>query len=127
VDPNDIISYYVLKDQARAIIELYSNLMKEFDANVHLWNEDQAGAAFSSDSGLFCSGKGYESLKRMKYSIIPLIMNEYSQDQHGWWHELLCEIVNGKPSNSQKFDKANLYSDWAVWFERGGNPPHVSK
>jgi len=38
----------------------------------------------------------------MGKGIIQLIMAEYAKDQDGRWHELLFEIVNGRPSGAEE-------------------------
>lgn len=53
----------------------------------------------------------------MQASIVAHAMLEYYRDQHGWWHELLHELVHGKVSGADVFFKPVLFASWKDWFE----------
>lgn len=55
----------------------------------------------------------------MGKGIIQLIMAEYAKDQDGRWHELLFEIVNGRPSGAEFYSQTKLWKFWAGWLEGG--------
>lgn len=50
-------------------------------------------------------------------SIIASVMLEYNNDQGGWWHELLHELVHGQVSDAGVFFKGTLFASWRDWFE----------
>lgn len=70
-----------------------------------------------SSSFHFCDGEGYWALVAMGPSIIAQVMLEYYDDQFGWWHELLHELVHGRVSGAGVFFKDVLFEEWKDWFE----------
>jgi hypothetical protein len=40
---------------------------------------------------------------------VPLVVVEYAQDVGGWRHEMMYELVHGKKSGANTFDKKALY------------------
>ncbi|KAL9071621.1 MAG: hypothetical protein Q9157_005394 [Trypethelium eluteriae] len=117
VTPDQIEHFWVLNWQAKLIIKLYHSQLKEFDQHVARWENDMTASKFSSNSDSKVSGPGYESLKTMGQPTVPLIMARYSQNQDGWWYELLSEIVNGCRSGLRITRKRNLYQVWMKWFQ----------
>lgn len=53
----------------------------------------------------------------MGSSIIAQVMLEYYNDKHGWWHELLHQLVHGQVSGAGVFFKDILFEEWKDWFE----------
>jgi hypothetical protein len=117
VDPKNTMQYWVLNNQAKAIVKLNGSQMEEFDAHVADWSAAQQAAQISSFSDDFTSGSGYEALRDMGTPAIPLIMDRYANDQGNWWHELLHEIVHGAKSGAQTYDSTALYQQWSDWFQ----------
>ena len=83
-----------------------------FDSNVDKWQAYQKTKMVSSSSLDYLSHESYTALVHMGNEIVPLVMNKYAHDQHGWWHELLHEIVNEKPSGASTFNALELYKHW---------------
>lgn len=50
-------------------------------------------------------------------SIIAHVMLEYYDDQSGWWHELLHELVHGRVSGADVMFKDVLFEEWKDWFD----------
>lgn len=95
-----------------------------FDRNIEVkdaldrWAEFRVERQNYSSSGLFCEGEGYWALTTLGSSIIAQVMLEYYDDKHGWWHELLHELVHGRRSGAPVFFKPALFEEWKDWFER---------
>lgn len=84
VSPDQMEEFWVLDWQAQNIVNLYPSQMKEFNKYVDQWESEQRQSAISSRADSFTSGIGYELIKAMGKSAVPLIMDRYAEDQDGW-------------------------------------------
>ncbi|KAL1858309.1 hypothetical protein Daus18300_009927 [Diaporthe australafricana] len=114
LDPQDILNS---KLAAADIINM--NLTRNTDVQDALdrWAELRVQRQNYSSSFHFCDGEGYWALTDMGSSIIAQAMVEYYDDKHGWWHELLHELVHGRVSGAGVFFKDALFEEWKDWFE----------
>ncbi|MCJ1396346.1 hypothetical protein MMC18_009236 [Xylographa bjoerkii] len=119
VDPKDVLNYYVLTNQAAWIVKHYASVITAFESNTDKWQAHQETKMASSNSNDYLSHESYAALVHMGNEIVPLVMDKYAHDQHGWWHQLLHEIVNGKASGASTFNAPELYKHWTQWFEGG--------
>jgi hypothetical protein len=118
VSPSDIKNYYYLDVQAQKIIQLYGSAVAVFDAHATEWKNHCKRTRLSSDSNDYVNHPAFDAIVAMgKDHAMPLVMIEYSQDVGGWWHELMYELVHGKKSGANTFDKRALYKEWKEFFE----------
>jgi hypothetical protein len=123
VDPNDIVNFYDLNNQAKQILKLYiSKTVIPFDARVAEWEAHQKKVAGSSISDDFLDHDSYRSLVSMGKDITPLVMAKYSLDRTGWWYELLTEIQTGKQFDALSVNKREEYVKWEKWFGSSAAP-----
>jgi hypothetical protein len=123
VSPTDIANYYYLNAQAKNIIALYGATVAEFDEQVDAWKDHQNRVQLSSNSRDYIQHSSYDAIVAMgKDHAVPLIMARYKEDQNGWWHEVLHEIVHERKSGANEFDKPKLYKEWKEWYEAPGAP-----
>lgn len=113
--------FYVLNKQAKAIVKLYASQMADFDTLTANWYAAQRTVKESSHSRDYTSGPAYDALRGMGGPAIPLIMERYARETHGWWPEMLHEIVYGAKSGAQSFNFEALYRQWAAWFQENSN------
>jgi hypothetical protein len=100
-------------------IEFYARDLMETLALVEQWRAHIATQKLFSWFRVYLAHPAYHSLVEKGSGVVPLIMEQYSRDQHGWWHELLYEITYRRPSDSVIFDKAELFQNWSAVFEQG--------
>lgn len=106
------------EQQAAAdIINMNLTRNKEVKDALDRWAEFRIERQNHSSSFHFCEGEGYWALADMGSSIIAQMMLEYYNDKHGWWHELLHELVHGQVSNAGVFFKDQIFEEWKDWFE----------
>ncbi|KFZ13841.1 hypothetical protein V502_06411 [Pseudogymnoascus sp. VKM F-4520 (FW-2644)] len=117
VDPDDLQTYYFLKNQAQTDVTLFSSDVSAFNTLADLWIQDQSHVSRSSRSADYLNHDSYNCLIQMGKSAIPLIMERYARDQEGWWHELMYEIVHQRRSGSMTFHKVDLFASWKNWFQ----------
>ncbi|OAL43120.1 hypothetical protein IQ07DRAFT_593303 [Pyrenochaeta sp. DS3sAY3a] len=123
LSPQNNEHFYILNWQIVWIANLYRSQFDEFEKAAQAWRVDQQVAMYSSTAVSYVSGKNYQALVNMGKAIIPFIMGRYCQDQHGWWYELLNEIMTGAKYGLAIINKEALYQAWANWFEYGGDEP----
>ena len=87
-------------------------MITEFDTNTAAWQAHQTSASLSSHSDNYLTRPSYNNIVNIGTQMVPLIMEKYAHDQGGWWHELLYEITHGHRSNSNAFQKAELFQSW---------------
>ena len=121
VNPENIMDYHWLQRHAQLILEMNHQRNLTFASTVARWREYQQENQLSSNSAHYTSGNAYASLVQMGQGIIGNVMDQYANEQDGWWHEMLHEIVHGRRSGAHQFSKHLLYADWKEWFE-GGEP-----
>ncbi|KAK6530452.1 hypothetical protein TWF694_003804 [Orbilia ellipsospora] len=119
VDPRDTFNYYFLKNQVIKIQKFFGTSIQEFTTQADEWQTHQANAALSSTSTDYFNSPAYGRLVAMGTPIVPLIMERYSRDRNGWWHELLYHIVNGQASGSMMFQKEELFEYWKAQYDIG--------
>jgi hypothetical protein len=118
VPPSDIKNYYFLDVQAKMIIQLYGSAVADFDAQAAEWKDHCAKTKNSGNSNDYINHPAFDAIVAMgKDHAVPLVMVEYAQDVGGWWHELMHELVHGKKSGGNTFDKKALYEQWKEFFE----------
>ena len=74
-----------------------------FASTAAQWQEHQDENSFSSNSTDYVSGNAYQSMVQMGPCVIGNVMDKYAGEQDGWWHEMLHEIVHGRPSGMRTF------------------------
>jgi hypothetical protein len=84
VDPGDLENYWVLNNQAKAIVKLYEGQAADFESLATDWATAQRIYSRSSDSYSFTSGPAYDAMGK---PAVPFIMDMYAREQDGWWHE----------------------------------------
>lgn len=88
---------------------------------VKSWAEFKTQRRHQQSSFHFTEGDGYWTLTEMGPSIVAPAMLEYYNDQDGWWHELLHELIHGHTHSSAQatacFFKDTLFESWKDWFE----------
>jgi hypothetical protein len=115
VSPSDIQNYYYLDAQAKKIIQLYGSSVAAFDEQVVAWNAHQNRVSLSSHSRDYTEHPSFDAIVAMgKDHVVPLIMAKYAENPHGWWHELLHEVVHGRKSGANTFYKPMLYKEGVV-------------
>lgn len=119
VDPSNIFDHNVLQRHANLIVDMNHDRNEAFAANVAQWQDHQDKNSLSANSKDYVSGDAYKALVNMGPGVIGHVMDRYEREQDGWWHELLHEIVHGKPSGQGTFYKKRLFDDWKGWFESG--------
>lgn len=102
---------------ASSIINMNLERNTDVQAALDAWAEFRVQRQNYSSSFHFCEGEGYWALAEMGPSIIAQMMLEYYNDQSGWWHELLHELVHGRVSGAGIFFKSVLFESWKDWFE----------
>jgi hypothetical protein len=117
VDPRNLNQYWVLNNQAKAIVQLYAAQVASFESLATDLAATQAARSLSSDSHSFTSGPAYDAIREMGKPAVPLIMDAYAREPDGWWHELLFEIEHGNKSGARVFKKDALYKHWSGWFQ----------
>ncbi|KAI7782574.1 hypothetical protein LA080_013062 [Diaporthe eres] len=123
VDPKDILNSKVLQRHANLLLAASDIIDMGLQRNTDIrdaldrWAELREQRQNYSSSFHFCDGEGYWALVAMGPSIIAQVMLEYYDDQHGWWHELLHELVHGRVSGAGVFFKDALFEEWKDWFE----------
>ena len=122
VDPNNVLDHNVLQRHANLILDMNHQRNEAFTSKAAEWQEHQEQNALSANSTDYVSGDAYKSMVQMGPSVIGHVMDKYANEPDGWWHEMLHEIVHGKPSGAGTFFKDRLYADWKTWFENG--QPH---
>jgi len=98
------------------ILKHYTALLAEFADLVRAWRYHQAHHVFPCCT---FNTPSYRDLVAMGKGIVPVIMAEYAKDQRGKWHELLFEIVNGRPSGAKFYCYGEMFRFWKGWFEGG--------
>lgn len=113
VSPDDYVNYYILKNQAAKIRQLYGgHVLTPFLAKASEWETHQA----SSTSGQL-DHDSYRALVGMgKDEITPLVMAKYAEDQSGRWHDLLTELHTGKKPEGVSVNKKEEYEKWKKWY-----------
>lgn len=110
-----------LEAMATLILDKSLERNQQVDTNVALWRAFQAQPhiALSNTSWAAFQCEGYMTLaETFGPGIIPRLMLEYYQDQAGWWHELMHEVLHGETSKSPVFFRPRIFEEWREWFER---------
>lgn len=102
---------------ARDIINMSFDRSTDLKDALDAWAEFRVQRQNYSSSFHFTEGEGYWGLVDLGPSIIAPVMLEYYNDQGGWWHELLHELVHGQVSGAGVFFKSVLFESWKDWFE----------
>ena len=121
IDPKNILDHNVLQRHANLIVDMNHQRHEEFASKLGQWKDHQDNL-LSGNSKDYLDHDSYKSMVQMGPGVIGHVMHNYADDQAGWWHEMLHEIVHGQPSGTRTFYKDRLYADWKKWFENG--QPH---
>lgn len=122
VDPANVLDHAALRRHANLIVDMNQQRTVAFNSKAALWDDHQEENSFSSNSEDYAAGSAYNSMVKMGPSVIGHAMNAYAHDPHGWWHEMLHEIVHGQKSGDGNYYKQKLHQSWKSWFESGA--PH---
>lgn len=110
-----------MQQAARDVITFNYERNTDLQEAVKSWAELKEERQNYSSSFQFTDGEAYWSLIRMGPSIAAQMMLEYYNDQSGWWHELLHELIHGHTHSQAQatacYFKSVLFESWKDWFE----------
>jgi hypothetical protein len=89
-------NFYHLGNQASMNIKLFSQFISTFADHAAQWAEYQDRISLSGSSSDYLDHESYDAMVKMGPAAVLLIMNKYTEEQSGWWHEMLDEIVHGR-------------------------------
>ena len=119
MDPENVLDHNVAQRHANLIVDINHARATAFAAKADAWAQHQEDNSLSANSADYASGDAYQSMVTMGPSVIGHALEKYAKEPHGWWHEMLHEIVHGQKGGPGTFFKDRLHQDWKNWFENG--------
>ncbi|KAI9167798.1 hypothetical protein HJFPF1_03935 [Paramyrothecium foliicola] len=114
-----VISDEILRRRASHIVGLNSQRNKIFEERVKAWKEHCQRNWLQSNTYVFTSCEQYFDLLEIGTSIIAHLMVEYSHNPHGYWYQLLHEIVHDRRLGAHAVQRGVLFEQCCQFFNEG--------
>ena len=103
------------------IVELNYQRNQLVEESVEAWKEYCQKKPMHSSSSIFTTCEEYYVLRGLGLSIIAHLMVELYHDGHGYWYELLHEIIHGRKMGAHVYQRPVFYDEFCRWFNEGAH------